>query len=344
MRKIRISIIGAGRMGITHYSIINSHPNVEIESVADPSNLLLTMIKKYLPVKTFKDYEELFNQTKPDAILVCTPPALHYPTVKKAAALGIHAFVEKPFTTKFKEASELAELYARNDLIGQVGYVNRVNDVFIKVKELLTQNVIGTVVNYRSEMFVPTVVKKNEETGWRASRESGGGAIFEIASHLIDLTNYFFSSPDKITGTSLNQIYSQKVEDIVSATFLYSNKITGTIYVNWSDESYRKAAINFEIFGDGGKIQADQHGFKVYLKKENKDMNLIKGWNTFYFTDVYNPVPFYVRGNDFTRQLYNFADFILEGKKNTLCNFSDGAATLKVIESMLDDYNKNGKI
>lgn len=331
-------------MGITHYSIINSHPDVEIESVADTSSLILAVMNKYLTVKTFKDYNDLFAQTHPDAILVCTPPSLHYRIVKEAAERGIHAFVEKPFTTKYKEAVELASLYRQKDLIGQVGYVNRFNDVFIKVKQLLEQGIIGNVVSYRSEMFVPTVIKTNTESGWRFSREMGGGALFEIASHLIDLTNYFFDCPDKIIGTNLNQVYSQKIEDIVSSTFLYSNKIAGTIYVNWSDESHRKAAINFEIFGAGGKIQADQHGFKIYLKQENKDKNLKKGWTTFYFTDVYKSVPFYVRGNDFTRQLYDFADSISEGKTNTLCSFKDGATTLKIIESMIYDYNKNGKI
>src|SRR5665647_3120698 len=98
--KIKLAIIGAGRMGITHYSIINSHPNVKIESVADPSGFILTMMEKYLPIKTFKDYNQLFKESTPDAILVCTPPNLHFPIIKKAAEKGIHVFCEKPFTTQ----------------------------------------------------------------------------------------------------------------------------------------------------------------------------------------------------------------------------------------------------
>jgi scyllo-inositol 2-dehydrogenase (NADP+) len=66
--KIKVAIIGAGRMGITHYSIINSHPGVIIDAVAEPSGLILNIINKYLPVKTFKDYNELFDKTTPDAI------------------------------------------------------------------------------------------------------------------------------------------------------------------------------------------------------------------------------------------------------------------------------------
>lgn len=55
-KKVKLGIIGAGRMGITHYSIINSHPDVEVVAVADPSGLILSMIDKYLKIKTYKDY------------------------------------------------------------------------------------------------------------------------------------------------------------------------------------------------------------------------------------------------------------------------------------------------
>ena len=35
MEKVRIGIIGMGRMGLTHYSIINTHPAVEMTAIAD---------------------------------------------------------------------------------------------------------------------------------------------------------------------------------------------------------------------------------------------------------------------------------------------------------------------
>src|ERR1035437_7516755 len=147
--KISIGIIGMGRMGITHYSIINSHPDVEVVAVADPSALILTMMSKYLSVKSFKDYCDLLIESRPDAILVCTPPTLHYPIVKKAAELGIHVFVEKPFTTKYKESLELAVLYNQKKLVNQVGYVNRFNDVFVKMKELLEAGIIGKIIRFK---------------------------------------------------------------------------------------------------------------------------------------------------------------------------------------------------
>ncbi|MEA4936918.1 MAG: Gfo/Idh/MocA family oxidoreductase [Paludibacter sp.] len=343
MQKIKLGIIGAGRMGITHYSIINSHPDVQVESVADPSALILTMMNKYLSVKTYKDYNDLIEESKVDAILVCTPPNLHFPIIKKAAEKGIHVFVEKPFTTKYDEASELARLYSGTKLVNQVGYVNRFNDVFTKVKELLDASLIGNIVRFKSEMFSCTITNNDEGSGWRATRESGGGAVFEMASHAIDLVNFLIGKPDKIIGSSLNQIYSKNVEDIASTTLIYKNGISGTLYVNWSDTSYRKPTNKMEIFGLGGRILADQHSLKIYLNQPNEKFNMRQGWNTLYITDIFKPVPFYVRGNEFTRQLYHFVDCIQGKSVRNLCTFADGVSTLEVIENLFNDYEENAK-
>jgi predicted dehydrogenase len=231
--------------------------------VVDPSVLVLSVISKYLPVKIFKDYNDLFEQTNPDAIFVCTPPNLHFPIVKKAAEKGIHAFVEKPFTTKATHASELAYLYDDKNLVNQIGYVNRFNDVFIKTKELVENGVIGNIIRFKSEMFSCTVTESDKESsGWRSSRENGGGAVFEMASHAIDMVNFLLGKPDKIVGSSLNHIYSKNVEDFASTTFLYRNGMSGTIYINWCDSSYRKPVNKIELFGKDGRILADQYSLK----------------------------------------------------------------------------------
>jgi scyllo-inositol 2-dehydrogenase (NADP+) len=342
--KVKLGIIGAGRMGITHYSIINSHPDVEVVAVADPSAIILTMMSKYLPINTFKNYESLISESKPDAILVCAPPTLHFPIVKKAAESGIHVFVEKPFTTKFSEASELSQIFIKNGLVNQVGYVNRFNDIFGKVKEFIDNGVIGKIIRFKSEMFSCTITKSDDSSGWRASRESGGGAIFEMASHAIDLVNFLIGKPDKVTGSSLNKIFSKKVEDAVSSTFLYNNGMSGTIYINWSDTSYRKPTNKIEIFGEDGKILADQHSLKIFLNNPNDKFNLRQGWNTLYITNVFKPVPFYVRGNEFTRQLWHFVDCVQGKEKINNCTFADGVSTLEVIENIFKDYELNGKI
>jgi predicted dehydrogenase len=342
---MNLGIIGIGRMGMTHYSIINSHPDVIIKAVVDTSSLVLSLLKKYINgVNTYTDYNELFEKESLDAVIICTPPTLHYPVAIKATENGIHVFCEKPFTTKKVQANELVMLFEQKHLVNQVGYVNRFNDIFQAVKEYVQGGVIGEVIRFKSEMYSRTITKSEEGKTWRDSREKGGGAVFEVASHAIDLVNYIIGKPDKITGSSLTQIYSKNVEDAVNATFLYKNGISGTINVNWSDESYRKPTNKIEVFGSKGKILADQHGFKIFMKNELQSHNLREGWNTRYITDVFKPVPFYVRGNEFTAQLYHFVECIKDKEKKNNCSFRDATNTLEVIEGIFNDYEQNGKI
>ena len=186
-------------------------------------------------------------------------------------------------------------------------------------------------------MFSCAKTKKSNGDSWREKRENGGGVVFEMGSHLIDLNNYLFGPAEKVGGTVLNTVFSKKVEDIVSSTIFHKDGLAGTLLVNWSDESYRKPMINIEIFGSKGKIVVDFYGYKIYLMEENNSLNMRKGWNIFKLPDVITPVPFYVRGNEFTRQLYYFIDLVCKKETNSICDFNDGLRAQEIIEMLFID-------
>ncbi len=335
--ELRVGIIGMGRMGVTHYSIINSRPDVTVAATADPSMLINKLLGKYAGVQAYKDYKALLSEAKLDAVLLCTPPAANPEILDAVAQRGLHAFVEKPFTLSAKSGGAIASRFEAAGLVNQVGYVNRFNDVFAKTKAMVEAGLLGRVHRFRSEMYSRTIIRPQGEEGWRSTHASGGGAIYEMASHAVDLINFLFGRPDLIKGTALTTIYSKAVEDVVSSTFLYRNGLSGTLYVNWSDASYRKPTNKLELFGEEGKILADQHGMKVFLKAERPDWNLREGWNQLYITDLFSNVPFYLRGIEFTAQLYDFVDAIRE-KRPTRCSFADATDTLRVIDDMFADW------
>lgn len=344
--QLRVGVIGAGRMGITHFSIINAHPDVRVVAVADTSTVSNTMLEKYTGVATYTDYGKLLERERPNAVLVCTPPTLNADVLNRAAAVGAHAFVEKPFMTVLTEAQAAVRLYEEHRLVNQVGYVNRFNDMFGKLRSLLEAGVLGRVVRFRSEMFSQTVIRPDDGVGWRGKRETGGGATYEMAAHAIDLINFLFGRPARVVGTSMSRVFSRQVEDVVSSTFLYDNGIVGSIYVNWSDASYRKPTNKLEVFGERGRLVADQHGMKIYLTEADAAQGLKSGWNSIYITDVFSSVPFFVRGIEFTAQLYHFVDCIRLGLRGPRprCTFGDGLATLSVIDEMFRDAETNGGV
>ncbi|MCK9618076.1 MAG: Gfo/Idh/MocA family oxidoreductase [Lentimicrobiaceae bacterium] len=337
-KKIRIGIIGFGRMGITHYSIINTHPDIQIVAVADTSKTILNILKKLnKELNVFTDYKELIDVTQPDAIIISTPPNLHYPIIKYAYEKKIHIFCEKPFTANLKQADELTNIFSNSNLVNQIGFAARYGDVLNKAKELIDNKVIGDIIRFKGEMFSCAIIKKTNGTNWRDQEENGGGVVYEMGTHMVDLINYFFGEPDKVAGTVRSKVFSKNVDDIVSTTFIYKNGLTGTMYINWSDESYRKSSVSIEVFGSKGKIIADFYGYKLFLSKGNNELNLRKGWNTFHFTDVYKPVPFYVRGNEFSRQLYDFVGLISGSHKTNLCDFAEAYKTERIIDLIFKD-------
>jgi predicted dehydrogenase len=206
----------------------------------------------------------------------------------------------------------------------------------VAVRKLLDERIIGDLYSFKMEMNGPTVLRPTKD-GWRGKRSEGGGCLYDFSSHSIDLINYMFGPPQRVAGTVFKSIYSKDVEDAVYSTFLYDGGLSGHFSANWSDPAYRKPTYRLEVLGRGGKIVADLHAFKLFLKDDPPSPTFRKGWNVRYITELTRPVRFYVRGNEFTRQLDYFVERVLAGEPATMCSFADGLATDKIIESLIED-------
>ena len=337
---VKTGFIGFGRMGLTHFSILNTHPSVKIVAVCDQSATMLKILSKYVDVKTYTDHGKMLDNSDLDCVIISTPGDSHAEIVRTCLKRGLHVFVEKPFTMTSAEGHAVMAELGEKRLVNQVGYVNRFNEVFMEVKTLLDTGVIGDVVHFSSEMYGATVLK-DSKSSWRGSRKSGGGCMYEFASHCIDLAVYLLDRPDSVVGSVLQSIYSSEVEDLVSSTFIYNKGFSGTIAVNWSDESYRKPANIVTIIGTGGKIIADKHVYKLYLKEANPEKGFDKGWNTRYITDFAKSVRFYVRGNEFTRQLDYFVDCIEGSARDNVASFAEGLKTDVLMEEITKDAGRS---
>jgi predicted dehydrogenase len=333
---LRAGFIGFGRMGITHFSILNTHPCVETVSVCDSSSTMLNVLKKYAAVETYTDYRKMINNENLDLVIISTPTDSHSEILNFAIENGIHVFVEKPFAMTIADGQETLKRLGDKRLVNQVGYVNRFNEVFIEVKKLLNAGLIGEVKHFSSEMYGATVLKDSKGS-WRGRSKSGGGCMYEFASHSIDLVVYLKGVPDKISGSIMQSIFSSSVEDLVCSAFRYSDGCIGHIIVNWSDETYRKPTNVVKFLGTKGKIQADKHAYKIFLKDPNKTYRFSKGWNTRYITDFAKSVRFYVRGNEFTSQLDYFIDHIEQGETANVCSFSEAFKTDILMENIRED-------
>jgi predicted dehydrogenase len=334
--KLRAGFIGFGRMGITHFSILNNHPDVDVVAICDESSTLLDALKKYLTAKSYSDYKKMIANEKLDFVVISTPTESHAEIIKVAIDNNIHVFSEKPFCLNADEGEKILNYLSEKPVVNQVGYVNRFNEVFVEVKKLLQAGLLGDIKNFSSEMYGATVLK-DSKSGWRSTKKMGGGCLYEMASHCIDLAVYLFGKPDKVAGSIMQNIYSSEVEDLVSSTLLYDKGYCGTIHVNWSDASYRKPTNIVKVFGTKGRIVADKHAYKVFLRDPAPEHGFNEGWNTRYITEFAESVRFYVRGNEFTRQLDYFVECVGKKQFDSTASFAEALKTDAVMEEITRD-------
>lgn len=327
---LRGGVIGFGRMGITHFSILNSHPDVRMAAICDTHALVRKSAQKYLGVEAYENYEKMFDAMDLQFVVVATPTASHKETVKSALAHKAHVFVEKPFTLNPTQGRELVLLAQEAHVVNQVGYVVRFNDVFMQVKKLLGSKVLGELLSFKMEMCGSTVLH-DAKGSWRSKGDTGGGCLYDFASHGVDLINYLIGAPDKVSGTVLQPIHSAHVEDAMCTTYFYRSGLWGSLMVNWSDASYRKPAYRLELLGKNGKIIADMHSYKIFFRHQPTMDGFTEGWNQRYVTDFVEPVRFYLRGFEFTRQLDYFVDRIKGNRQGGICSFANGLETDEVI-------------
>lgn len=339
---LKAGIIGLGRMGVSHFAIINSHPEVEVKAVCEPSRFVTTAVEKYAGLSCFKDYKKMIDTAELDCVLITTPTKFHFEMVNYAIEAGLHVFVEKPFCLSPQDGKRLVERAAEKKIVNQVGYHNRFVGTFREAKRLVETGAIGEVYHVLGEAYGPVVLKQKSGT-WRSDSNEGGGCLYDYATHVINLVQFTVGSPESVGGTILKNIYSSGVDDAVYATLYMRGGVSGQIAVNWSDETHRKMSTQLTILAKKGKIIVDAQELKVYFQENSNEQQYDKGWNMRWVTDLSLDVGFYLRGEEYSAQIEYFIECIKEKKFDNLNSFASAYETDHVVDLIKKDaQNKRG--
>jgi scyllo-inositol 2-dehydrogenase (NADP+) len=337
---INLAVVGLGKMGLSHLAMARAHPQVNLAAVCDSSGYVLDVLGKYTGVKTFTSMTDMLASTQLDAVLIATPSHLHADMVRTALDHGLHVFCEKPFCVDVAAGTELADLATTKGLVTQVGYHNRHVASFREVKNLLDAGAIGTVSHALAESYGPVVLKPSGGT-WRSKRASGGGCLYDYAAHAVDLLTWYFGSPEAVSGSVLNRIFSKEIDDEVYSTLYFPGATTAQLSVNWSDDSERKMTTKMTLWGTQGRIYADRQEIRVYLRDgaELPDGYHV-GWNVRYTTELTDSVWFYLRGEEYSAQIDAFVQRVEAGKREGVNTFDTAVATDRVLDMILQDSER----
>jgi predicted dehydrogenase len=306
--KLKVLIIGLGKMGIAHAAILNRLENIELISFVEPDKKISNVVERLgFPGKIFKNINDAQNAFNIDVIFITCPTQFHYEYIEFAINNNIPYFVEKPACTSTEHIKMLMKLPNFQKTKGMVGYMMRFMPTFKRLKYIIDSKLLGDINIINCSMNVSQVFSKG--SGWRYKKEySGGGVVATQGIHLIDLLYWYFGSPKGI-HSFLNKPYSIDVEDTASILFDFE-KFGITTNISWSSHEKRLLETTINIQGDRGSIYVDDDTIEIYLKEAIDIYS--QGWTVTNKTEISECCHFDIGAPAYALQDKYFIDSIIE--------------------------------
>lgn len=279
--------------------------------------------KRHHVPKWYSDADKLIQDPEVNAIYIATPPDAHLEYAVKAMRAGKPVYVEKPMGRTYAECLEMLKVSEETGVPIYVAYYRRTLPGFLKVKELVDSNAVGSIRLVNIRFYQP---QENEteakEAPWRFFPEiSGGGLLFDLASHTLDFLDYIFGPIANIRANALNQAGLYPAEDLVMANWQHENRIAGT--GTWCFTTSDKSTLDeVEIIGDQGRIIFSTFASKPIVLENNL------GHQEFQF----------VRPPHVQSYLMEKIVASLRGKGESPSTGKSGARTNRVLDEMVKSY------
>lgn len=326
--RLKIVLIGFGRMGKNHYRVMADSPRVSVVAVVDPK---LTKGDTVLPanVKILNEISELEGLDF-DGIVIATPTQHHFETAKKAIAFKRPILIEKPICSTHQEGLELNRICEKAKIPLFVGHVERHNPAIKKLKEVVTSGILGT----------PIHCSVTRVGGYPDNVEKGNNVLLDLAVHDIDVLQMIFGKFEYQSSVAHCTV-KPDIFDTAQINGICNGVVSADIHANWITPTKIRT---ISLTGSYGVCLVD-----YMLQTCNLlGCNLLKQGPGHYFT-YEDLVELYrssdkielgvVRQEPLRAQLEQYVNAI-EGKPHSLCVAADAARVVQLAEQSLESAIK----
>ena len=273
MKTFGVGMVGYGFMGRMHtYSyqslpMIYDPPPAKIKLVgvatATPESGRRAIEQAGYEFDT-RDYHDLLSRDDIHLINVCTPNNLHRDIAIDTLKAGKHVYCDKPLAVNLAQAQEVWEVAREAKTIHQMTFNYRFIPALLRAKQLADEGFLGRVYQFRVAYLHSSYINPDRPASWRTDKAiSGGGASFDLGSHVIDLVRYLLGDFDSVFATMDTMINERpgpsgrvpiEVDDVLWMQARLQSGAVGTI------EASRLSTgacdeIRFEAHGDKGAIR-----------------------------------------------------------------------------------------
>lgn len=281
MRKINWGIIGLGKMALEFAKCFSHLDNVNLKGVASQKKENLKIFKRFgVDDKfCFNNYDDLISSRDIDIIYIALPNSLHSHFINECVKKNKNCLVEKPAFINFEDLKKFKDLDKNKKIFFTEAFMYRYLPYFLKIKEIIQNNILGNIVNmkssfnitaYKQKNFFGLKIRKPDYSHRLFNKSLGGGAILDIGCYPLSLSTFINSLTHniKLDNISLEDVYTDYCEsgvDIFSrATLNFDNKFKSKIACSFKDKFNQQTIINFE----NGSLTIDRSW------KPNQDMTI----------------------------------------------------------------------
>ena len=246
-------MIGLGYIGKIHLRNSLRLANASLEAVSDVSKRALNDAKKDGVKKTFTSYEHLLEDPQIDAVIIALPTHLHLDCAKKAAEAKKHILLEKPLARNVADAKEIISVVQKNHVKLMMGYHLRFNKLLGNLRNKIKSGELGDVVvayatnvstgpfMHRAHGYAPLPVPE----WWFKKELTGGGALIDLGSHMINLLRWYFGEFTDIKSY-LGYRFNLDFEDQATCLGRFESGTTAVINVGYFSQKFQ---LKVELLG-----------------------------------------------------------------------------------------------
>ncbi len=202
-------------------------------------------------VRVWETLEQALTDPEVHAVYVGTPVFLHAPQTVQSLRAGKHVLCEKPMAMSETEARIMLRAADEGGKTFGVAYYRRSYPKVQRAKQLLGSGAIGRPV--LAELTCHAWFDGQGSRSWLVDpAKAGGGPLFDIASHRIDVLNYLFGQPLRVTAQLSNVVHHYAVEDDATVMIEYAGGVRGVVDVRWHSKVVRDEC---RIRGTDGEME-----------------------------------------------------------------------------------------
>jgi UDP-N-acetyl-2-amino-2-deoxyglucuronate dehydrogenase len=254
-RRIRIGVVGCGRIAANHFNAIKTHENsVELTAVCDSNPERLRAASESQGAAGYSSLGELLKESNVDIVALCTPSGLHPAQAIQAAHAKRHVMTEKPMATRWSDGLDMVRQCDDAGVYLFVVKQNRRNATLQLLKNAVAGGRFGRIYMATINVFWSRPQSYYDSAAWRGTWEFDGGALMNQASHYIDLVDWLIGPVESVqayVGTLARNI---QVEDTATVGVRWRSGALGSINVTML--AYPK---NFEgsitVLGEKGTVR-----------------------------------------------------------------------------------------